>query len=262
MTRWIAAGVCALAVAGEAETAERELSTDRPDRTESAYTVPSRRWQVEMDVVGWTRDHEPGAAFDAVNVATINLKRGIHPRADLQVVLAPWNGTRVDEDTLVRRRSGFGDVTARLKLNLWGNDGGRTALAVMPFVRLPTAAEGMGESEGGTGLIVPLALELPGGWGAGLMGQVDLRDPGERIVSATVSHAIAGGLGGYVEVFAARSTRLDPDLLSEEVFWTGTWDAGLTWGVTPDVQLDGGANLGLTDDVEDFTLFLGLAVRR
>jgi hypothetical protein len=34
----------------------REMSTDRPDLTESAYTVDAGHFQVEMDVVRYTYD--------------------------------------------------------------------------------------------------------------------------------------------------------------------------------------------------------------
>jgi hypothetical protein len=255
-----AAWACLLAAASPALAQDRELSTDRPDRTESAYTVPAGRWQVEMDVLGWTRDRAGGTTFDGLGVATSNIKRGLHPRADLQVVIEPWNASRLSAPDLPDvEHSGFGDVTVRLKLNLWGNDGGPTALAVMPYATFPAGVEGIGAEGGQGGLIVPLALELPGGWGAGLMAEIDrFRDDAGGLAtgwvfSATASHAIAGELSGYLELFS---------LLVEGEPWAGTGDAGLTYGVTPDVQLDGGVNLGLTDEVEDFTLFLGLSVRR
>ena len=30
---------------------------------------------------------------------------------------------------------GVGDLTTRLKINLWGDDGGTTAFAIMPFIK-------------------------------------------------------------------------------------------------------------------------------
>ena len=67
---------------------------------------------------------------------------------------------------------GFGDITTRLKVNLWGNDGGRTALAIMPFLKVPTASDGLGNDVVEGGIIVPFAFELPAGWSCGRDGGV------------------------------------------------------------------------------------------
>jgi hypothetical protein len=40
-----------------------------------------------------------------------------------------------------------------------------------------------------------------------------------------------------------------------------TADAGLTYGPTPNVQLDLGANVGLTDAADDLNLFTGISAR-
>ncbi len=41
------------------------------------------------------------------------------------------------------RAYGLGDLVLKAKLNLVGNDGGDFALAVVPYVKLPTAARGL-----------------------------------------------------------------------------------------------------------------------
>lgn len=38
----------------------REMSTDRPDKTESPYTVDAGRFQIETDLVAYTRDSRNG----------------------------------------------------------------------------------------------------------------------------------------------------------------------------------------------------------
>ena len=241
----------------------RELSTDRPDRTESPYTVDAGRFQAELDLVGWTRDRADGARINGLRLVTANLKRGLMPSADLQLVIETWNDQRTRFTGLPEeRRSGFGDVTARLKLNLWGNDEGATAAALMPFVKLPTNQHQLGNEAVEGGLIVPLALSLRRGWGAGLMAEVDMNrnaaDDGhhaEWIATATASHDIGGNLAGFVELFSLHNG--EPGAT-----WVGTFDAGLTYAATPDIQVDGGFYAGVSDAAEDLALFLGLTVRR
>jgi len=52
--------------------------------------------------------------------------------------------TRVDGTRATRR--GLGETMVRLKYNVWGNDQDdeATAFAVMPYVTLPTARDGLG----------------------------------------------------------------------------------------------------------------------
>jgi hypothetical protein len=139
----------------------REMSTDRPDKTESPYTVDAGHFQLEMDAFSYSHDAYTAdrSRVDAFSVAPLNLKLGLANRVDLQVVIETWNWVRTkDRGGRVTRRHGFGDVTLRLKTNLWGDDGGASAFAVMPFVKLPTNQDDLGNDAVEGGLIFPIAL--------------------------------------------------------------------------------------------------------
>ena len=246
------------------ESLLRDLSTDRPDLTESPYTVDAGWWQLEMDLVAHTRDHDKSGGSDlkatALSIANINLKIGLTSKIDLQTVIESYTSVKVRD--LISGTSaeikGFGDITSRLKINFWGNDGGTTAFALMPFVKWPTNQHGLGNKSVEGGLIVPLAIELPGGWGMGLMTELDIvrndTDTGyttDWLNTVTVSHDLTEKLGFYVEL--THLTTRGPSI--------ATFDCGLTYGVSKHVQLDAGANIGLTKATEDLTLFVGLSRR-
>ncbi len=245
----------------------REMSTDRPDKTESPYTVDAGHFQIEMDVLNYSHDrHNPerqNIRVESVSIAPINLKAGLRNNVDLQLVVEPYTSVRIkDHETPGRaRHQGFGDVTPRLKVNLWGNDGGPTALALMPYVKLPTNQDGIGNNSVEGGVILPLAVELPCGFGMGLMTQFDfIRDESggghhpEFINTITFSHDLVGDLGGYVEFFSLVSSESGSP-------WVGTFDMGLTYGLTEDIQLDAGINVGVTRSAEDLNPFLGVSWR-
>lgn len=262
-TPWPFAAVAVLVTASAviAPAAARELSTDRPDRTESAYTVERGRWQIETDLVSWSRDEAAGVEATSLALATTNLKLGIARHADLQLVVGPWVREEVEAGGFREESSGAGDLVLRWKQNLGGNDGGPIALAVMPFVQTSLRDESRFEDWEG-GLIVPLAVEGPAGWGFGFMGEVDVRKSAIEdrhyavfVASATAARDLAGPLGGYVELWGAKSE--EPGAR-----WDTTFDLGLTWGLGPDLQLDAGANIGLADATEDLVLFLGFSARR
>lgn len=244
----------------------RELSTDRPDKTESAYTVDAGRLQVEADLAAFTREVDHAAGADthdsAWGWATLNLKLGLRHDLDAQMMVETYARAKSEDRVSGSRsvRSGFGDITVRLKKNFWGNDGGRTAFAAMPFVKLPTNRDGLGNDSVEGGLILPLAVELPAGWGMGLMTEIDwLADDvgGGRhhafINSVTFARDIAGNLGGYVELFTERD-ETNPR-------WRSTLDLGLTYGIGRNLQLDGGVNFGLTEAADDLMVFFGFGRR-
>lgn len=245
----------------------RELSTDRPDKTESAYTVDAGHFQIESDLLAYSSDHDTAdgadTQVDAWSVAAVNVKAGLLNWMDLQLVLDTYNHVTTDDRLTSQKvtQSGLGDLTTRLKMNIWGNDGGKTALAVMPFVKIPTNQDDLGNDDVEAGIIIPLAVELPAGWGMGLMTEFDFvrnsADDGystDFVNTVTFSHDIVGNLGGYVELFTLISSESNTD-------WVGTFDMGLTYGLTEDIQLDAGINIGITESAEDFNPFLGLSWR-
>ena len=233
---------------------DRELSTDRPDKTESPYTVPAGRIQVELDFATYTRDR--GAR--TVSIAPFNLKAGIARDTDFQLVVEPYVRESFGGRTVA---DGFGDVTLRLKHNLWGNDGGGTAFALMPFVKLPTSSGGIGNPYFEGGIIAPLAIALGEGVGLGLMTEVDIVRKTDNsaytatfINSATLAFDLTERLGLYTELYAEQSAERGARFVA-------TFDTGLTYAIGADTQLDLGANIGITDAADDLALFVGLSRR-
>ncbi len=244
--------------------AARPLSTDRPDATESPFTVEAGRIQFEVSAAQFTRDRRT-ADRDAPTVETwslapLNVRIGLSSWTELQVV---HDGhVRVEERdraTGVRMRSdGLGDVTLRFKANLRGNDEGRLGLGAMPYLKLPTAAAGIGNDELEGGLILPLAYELSEDWGFGAMTEVAVvrNDVGTGyraswLNTATVSRAVGAKGGIFAEV-------------TVEVGEGGpavTFNTGATYAVNDDLQLDLGANFGLTRAADDLTVFAGFSYR-
>ena len=174
----------------------RPLSTDRPDTTESPYTVDAGHFQFEMELATWARDGNESA----FSFMELNAKAGLSDSTDLQVVLPFFTHVEGGEE-------GFGDIEVRLKWNLWGNDSGSTALALMPFIKLPTAHGDLGNDVFEGGLIVPLAFEGPAGWSCAVMAEVDLTldDDGdgyhpELLTSATASHDLNDCMAMFLEL--------------------------------------------------------------
>ncbi len=243
----------------------REMSTDRPDKTESPYTVDAGHFQVEMDLVNYSYDHynPDHIRNESFSFASANLKVGLCNNADFQLIVPTYNTVRSKNRLLEKNQiqSGLGDLTARVKMNFWGNDGGATAFAAMPFLKFPTAQDELGSNAYEGGIILPLAVQLPRDWQMGMMTELDFNkdESGgghhtEFINSITFSHQIIGHLAGYTEFFSSVSAESDSR-------WIGTVDVGLVYALTENIQLDAGMNFGITRAADDFNPFAGITIR-
>lgn len=227
----------------------RPLSADRPDITESPYTVDAGAVQLEMSYA----DYAKNGAVEVWSIAPANLKLGVLNNVDLQLIFIPY----VHENGDGTHR-GFGDMQLRAKVNLWGNDGGATAFAVMPFIKLPTATGGVGNEHVEGGLIFPFATDLTEQLSLGLMLETDVvyddsgEYAGEFVTTAALGLDITGQWGLYVEGVGIASTRQD---------YRALLGVGATYALTDNLVLDAGINIGLAGDADDVNLFSGLTVR-
>ena len=241
----------------------RELTPDRPDKTESPYTVDAGHYQLEMDFANYVYNDSGGTTTRAWNVAPFNIKAGLLNNVDLQFVFDNYLNVRTENRATgaTMTRSGVGDFTTRLKVNLWGDDGGRTAFALLPFVTFPTSTDNLGNDAVEGGVIFPLAVKLPDDFDLGLETAVScLRDDSDNnyhadfINSITCDHGIIDKLSGYLEFFSDISTE-------PHAGWIGTVDTGLEFLLTENVQLDCGCNFGVTSAADEFNPFAGITVR-
>ena len=166
---------------------------------------------------------------------------------------------RITENSMTQ--SGFGDFTTRLKINLWGDDGGKTAFALLPYVKFPTATDNLGNNAVEGGMIFPLAVSLPHDFdlsmetAAGLMKNDDNGGYHEEfIASASLDHPIIGKLSGYLEFFSNFTTE-------RHAGWIGTVDTGFEYLVTKNIQLDASCFFGVTPAAADYNPFCGITVR-
>jgi hypothetical protein len=213
--------------------------------------VDAGHFQFESEIAAWTRD---GGDFTEYSLGELNAKYGLNASTDLQMVLPFYTHVRDGDE-------GFGDIQLRLKRNLWGNDEGSTALAVMPYVKLPTARGDLGNDDFEGGLIVPYGFDGPADWSCAVMGELDLASDEDSggynlfpLVSATASHDLTECTAVFFEIVGIFS----PETSDEHEAY---FNFGMTWAVSDTIQLDGGVRVGLTNAATDFSPFLGLSTK-
>jgi hypothetical protein len=244
----------------------REMSPDRPDKTDSPFTVDAGHFQLEMDFANFTYDapnsQHGNTQSEEYQIAPMNIKVGVLNDTDFQLVLAPWQWQRTESGNpgAVEHQSGFGDTTLRVKQNLIGNDGGFFALALIPFVTLPTSQDnlGAGSVEGGVG--IPYAFDVPN-WDVGFQTtfNCDRNNEGsgyhaEFDNSVSIGHAVVGPLEYHVEFFSSVSTEQNSS-------WVGTFDTWFTYQASKNLCLDAGVYIGVTQSADQWHPWVGMTWR-
>src|SRR6266480_3809788 len=68
----------------------RPMNTDRPDVTESPYTVDAGHVQLELSLLEYTYDDDGTSQFSQFSVTPANFKVGLLNNTDLQFVFEPY----------------------------------------------------------------------------------------------------------------------------------------------------------------------------
>jgi hypothetical protein len=244
----------------------RDFATDRPTRANIPYTIDAGQYQVESDLGFFTHDSftKSRTTTNTWNVLTPIFKAGLTNNIQADVVFSGlYNHSEVGSHAggAPQTFEGFGDVSLRAKVNLWGNDGGTTAFALMPYVKLPTNTGRVGNDIVEGGAFMPLAISLPASVTMIVMPQVDAQknvaDNGTHAHFSQVvnlNRPIAENLTGYVEFYADESAH-------GGVGTFYTLDFGLAWVLAPDLQLDVGTYVGLNKPAPDLQAYFGIARR-
>ncbi|MGZ4064688.1 MAG: hypothetical protein ACXVP0_17040, partial [Bacteroidia bacterium] len=112
----------------------RELSPDRPHQTESSHTVDAGHIMFETDLVNNTFYNKDVPRSATTGLFYFNLKAGFHKNMDIELITNALSFTRYERNVLPPVNSAFPDLTFRYKLNILGNDSGKTSIAIMPFL--------------------------------------------------------------------------------------------------------------------------------
>ena len=274
----------------------RPFTTDRPSKTDSPITVDAGRFQLEADFANFTYDRYnalgTNTRVETLLVAPTFLKVGLFQNTDFQVLVPTYENIRTDArdvvtitplpstgpgatgvgSTTTRTRQvttvdGYGDMLFRLKINLIGNEGGNFSLAVIPFVKAPTASSGVGNGRVEGGINFPINYSLPAGFTLFAQTRYDFLYDGDNdgyhtLFSNSIGafRAVPGILGGKLSAYgefasavSSRESDTDPLVL--------TADTGLIFQLTSNIAIDVNGFFGLTRGAPDYNVFGGIGVR-
>ncbi len=228
--------------------------------TETPQTIEPGKFFLRMDAVsvGINRDTLEPAKYTALGLASSILSVGVTRDVDVQFGAQFFVRETYQYQGDRSTRSGWGDTSVRAKWTFWRDVPGEAAAAVIPFVKIPSRATGVGNNHFEGGVIVPWAKSLGPGSEAGAMAEWDLvrNDANDGydsrwFVSGFARQHIIGGIGAYAEATLSISS-------ATASTFAGTLGGGVTFDFSKAFQLDYGLSRGLGGRATDWLSVLRL----
>jgi hypothetical protein len=252
----------------------RPLESDEYDGVLDAHTLDAGHLQLESSLVNFYYYSSPQLKYNGLIYRYIEREYNWAPRfsvglwnnVDLEARPTYSQRTINDNGAFVppnfpfpfnttSRRDDFGDITIGPKINLWGNDEGPTALAVKPYLSVPTDH---GDILGG--------VDIPFGWRLPYGFYVKLDTDGYLTDDSAHTHYL--GFDNSVSVHKSLCSRADAFWYLDSTVttqssrsWYGYTGFGLVCSVTRDLQLFASMGFGLDSSAYDYNPRVGVVLR-
>lgn len=235
-------------VATPLATAQAEMVTDRPDFTESASSVPSGRVQIEAGATS-----ERAGSVRQRTLGEVLVRAGIGKRAEVRIGVPSYLVVRDGG-----RSRGLDDAFLGTKIVLSTRP--RLQTALLAGSTLPTGSRRVAARRYQPKAVLAADLTLSPRVGLGLnLGAGRPSEGGARFTqvfaSASLGFEVSDKVGGFAEVYGFNRTEAGGS--SQNYF-----DTGLTYALSPNLQVDARAGFGLGNGVGGPDYFYGAGVSR
>ena len=238
----------------------REMQTDRPDVTETPYTVDAGHIQIETDLFRLEKEKGEISNRNIYYFNQGNIKIGLLNSTSIQFGFQSYVVETRKELTSgdVDKTKGIGDINIRIKQNIIGNDGGNFALAILPFVKFPTATY-TEDSRYEGGVIIPMHYKLTDQWDLGSEIEADRKkDDDVNLMHTEILQSLSVTHGLSKRVDAIGETYYKYDIKKHH--WSNYLNASTQIELSKRLKIDAGINYGLQSDAEK-NYFIGTSIR-
>jgi hypothetical protein len=240
----------------------RGFSTDRPNKSSSPYTVDAGHWQIESDLSNYFRDSGNGSSVRQITTVAPTVKLGLTNGTDLELVVPTYAWVRSKSGGASSTVHGWTDLQARVKWNLFGNDDGDYALAVVPYVKFPSGDTGISNKRYEYGVYTLLGVKFDDKWSAVFMLQAD------SLISSANPSARRFNVQTFANFsYAASDTvTLSAEHYSQHKFGdhaptVQTADFAIAWNLGDDLQLDAAWYVPLNKAAPNLNAYVGISKR-
>jgi hypothetical protein len=232
----------------------RPLSSEVYDGVPDARTVDAGHVQVESGFINYyfnsvTPYHYSSDEFLWEPRITVGLLNHVDIFIRPSYEIRSYNGKDSSSE--------FGRITTGLKINLWGDDDGATALAIRPYVSIPTSDDD-GDVDGGGD--VALLVRLSHGFYVKLDSEFYEAHNNNNTLFAGFdnSMSINKSLCSKAEAYWYLDSTVTSDSSQQ---WYGYTGFGLKYNFTKNLQIFTGIGFGLTSSAYDYNPRFGFVWR-
>lgn len=236
------------------------ICADRPTKSNNACAVLPGTWQLETDIFNGTFQRSDGVTTDTWLITNPTLKYGIVENWDVEANIVPYEIVRTHDAFGTHTLDGIGDLFLKVKYDAIPQ--GAVQLGFIPYVKLPTAREGIGNGAVEGGISVPVNVTLSDVWSLGFSPEFDAfknaNGDGHHFNTSqtvVVGYALLGDLtlnaelwGDWNENPVGAPTQYSVDFAAAKL-------------LTKTLQVDGGVNIGLNRATPDLQIYAGVAAR-
>jgi hypothetical protein len=248
--------VLLLAIGVFAQDEMPDITTDRPDQTESSSTVPKKTLQIEM---GFALQGDKANTENSLNYSLFNtlLRYGVFDNFELRLGMAYDRADitykQLDSDSLFQ---GVTPLVAGTKVYITEQRGGIPEMSLLAMFTIPgTGSSSFEQINLASDLRLAMGWQLSDRFSAGAnLGLYwnGINPAGAGFYSAVLGISIADWMGAFAEVYGYLPKGLTPD---------HRVDAGFTFPVRKNLQLDLSGGLGLSERSPDYFVSTGFSWR-
>ncbi|MEO8512301.1 MAG: transporter [Ignavibacteria bacterium] len=231
-----------------------DISTDRPDQSESPLLVPKGYFQMEAGFVSENDKPSPGVKHNVLSAPSLLFRYGLSKNVELRAGIELISNS-VTVNTSVSQ-TGFGPFSAGTKIKLFTEKGSMPEASFLFSVSIPFKKNSAFQSEyiGSEFRLLmtntlskrfSLSYNLGGEWGAGSPGATG-------IYTLSLGAVVAKKLSAFAELYGFLPEKSSPD---------HRFDAGLTYLIMKNIQADVSAGAGISENSPDFFIGFGISLR-
>ncbi len=219
----------------------QQIITDRPDQTEASSTVPKGSLQIEMGIVASSNDDDMLNSFAGPSTL---LRYGLTEKIELRL-FNQYEAHKLELFDETNKVSGFSDIELGVKLQLFKKEGVNTEIAFLSHAIIPTAKNELSNDKMGAINKLSISHSLSENIGLGYnVGYDYVAQIHSFTYSVALGFSFTDSFGGYIEPYG---------VYGEQGFYEGYFDAGLTYLLKDNFQLDISYGLGLNNDLQYFS---------
>ena len=221
---------------------EPDMVTDRPDQTESAEVVPLYRLQIETGFAHeWVHTGDDSYDQNTVYGGTL-LRFGFHRILEARLGTDLLNHRFKQSTDTPRKEFGVSPLGVGLKVKILKEKGILPDIAIIANYQIPgTGRKEFSSDKFQQGYVFAFAHTLTSNLGLGYNLGYEFEGAFETnrfIYTLVFGYSASEKIGLFIETYGNKSTNINMDIRA---------DAGITFLVRPNLQLDLSGGLGLTD---------------